>query len=303
MIESVKIRNDVTGNIIKLDMSEANYLIYEGSIDWGTVDVSHNTFQYPTQIGSYISSTTVGSRDVSISGWIIGNTLAEIEKKKDILSKHINPLQDLTIIAGDYCISGRPDTNVKYGNSYAENNEAMCKFLIQIFCSQPMFLLTNAIDVNVADTQGMFGFPLILKPQGIILGLRKKSLFTDITNDGAVEVGMTVTIETFGTVKNPRIINVNTNEYMRINKTLQSGEKIVIDTNKGKRSIYSYINGVKTNYFDYFDFDNTWLQVPNGISTFTYKTYEDDYTTENDTYKNMNVTISYRSALYNIGGE
>ena len=47
MIESVKIRNDVTGNIIKLDMSEANYLIYEGSIDWGTVDVSHNTFQYP----------------------------------------------------------------------------------------------------------------------------------------------------------------------------------------------------------------------------------------------------------------
>ena len=78
MIESVKIRNDVTGNIIKLDMSEANYLIYEGSIDWGTVDVSHNTFQYPTQIGSYISSTTVGSRDVSISGWIIGDTLAEI---------------------------------------------------------------------------------------------------------------------------------------------------------------------------------------------------------------------------------
>ena len=83
MIESIKIRNESTGKIIKLDMSEANYLIYDGSIDWGTVDVSHNTFQYPTQIGAYISSTVVGTRDISISGWIIGDTLQEIEQKKD----------------------------------------------------------------------------------------------------------------------------------------------------------------------------------------------------------------------------
>ena len=223
--------------------------------------------------------------------------------KKDILSKHINPLQDVTIITGDYCISGRPDANVKYGNSYEENNDVMCKFLIQIFCSQPMFLLTNAIDVNVADTQGMFAFPLIFKPIGIILGLRKKSLFTDIINDGAIEVGMTVTIEAQGTTLNPTIINVNTNERMRLNKTMRPGEKVVINTNKGERSVYGYLNGKKVNYFDYFDFDNAWLQVPNGVSTFTYKTYEDDYVTENDTYKNMNVTISYRSALYNVGGE
>ena len=303
MIESIKIRNESTGKIIKLDMSEANYLIYDGSIDWGTVDVSHNTFQYPTQIGAYISSTVVGTRDISISGWIIGDTLQEIEQKKDYLSKHINPLQNVTILVGEYSISGKPDSNLNVGNSYSENNEAMCKFLISIFCSNPMFLLSNAIDVSIADTQGMFGFPLIFKPEGIILGLRKKSLFTDVTNDGAIEVGMTVTIEALGTTKNPRIINVNTNEYMRINKTMVAGEKIVINTNKGERSVYGYVNGEKENYFDYFDFDNVWLQVPNGISTFTYKTYDDDYVTENDTYKNINVTISYRLAVYNIGGE
>ena len=83
MVESIKIKNLATNVVKSFDMSEADYLIYEGAIDWGTVAVNHNTFSYPTQIGAYITNTVIGTRDISINGWIIGETLEEIEKKKN----------------------------------------------------------------------------------------------------------------------------------------------------------------------------------------------------------------------------
>lgn len=97
MVESIKIKNLTTNVVKSFDMSEADYLIYEGAIDWGTVAVNHNTFSYPTQIGAYITNTVIGTRDISISGWIIGETLEEIEGKKNSLSRLINPVEQVTI--------------------------------------------------------------------------------------------------------------------------------------------------------------------------------------------------------------
>ena len=283
-------------------MFEADYLIYEGGIDWGTVQVSHNTFKYPTQIGEDITSTTVGTRDTSINGWIIGKDLKEIESKKNLLTKHINPLQPVEIIVGTHSLHGVPATNVKFSNTKEENNEVMCKFLMQFLCSNPMFVLSEAVQTSIASTRGGFGFPLIFKPRGIIMGLRTESLFTDILNEGAIEVGMVITIEATGTVNNPTIVEVNTNQKMRMNMKLEAGDKVIIDTNRGERSVVGYHNGKKANYLGYFDYDNDWLQAKVGITTLTIKSYGSDGL-EDDTYKKLDVSVAYKPALYNLGGE
>ena len=168
MVDSIKIKNNATNSIKSFDMSEADYLIYEGAIDWGNVSVNHNTFSYPTQIGSYITNTVIGTRDVSINGWIIGDTLDDINRKKEELSKLINPLEQITIYVGDYSMHGKPSSNVTYSKEYAENNEVCCKFLIQVLCDYPMFILTNPLTPEIGKIFGGFMFPLTIpKEKGI----------------------------------------------------------------------------------------------------------------------------------------
>lgn len=281
-----------------------DYLLTDDGVDWGSIGVTHNTYQYPTQLGVSESSTVIGTRDISITGWIIGNTVKEIESKKAILSKEVNPLQKVRITANGYFIEGSPSSNVVYGKTLSENNEVMCKFLLNIFCPYPLFRTATAVEVPIADTLGKFGFPLVIpKNTGVIMGLRKKSLFTDLVNDGAVSVGLVITLEATGTVNNPEIVNVSTKEVIKINKVLCSGEKVVINTSEGERSVIGKIDyEEERSYFGYFDYDNDWMQLPLGISTFTFKS-RDSEGFEDETYKKLNVTISYRSALYNLGGE
>ena len=302
MVESLVIENLISKERKRFDMSEANYLIYEGSIDWGNVEVTHNTFQFPTQIGEYISSSVISTRDISINGWIIGDCIEEINRKKKELSTFINPMEEVRVIVDDYSIVSKPSSNVQFGKTLVENSDVAVKFLIQLFCPQPLFLLTNAITVNVADLVGGFGCPLIFKPEGIIMGYRKKSLFTDVTNNGALSVGMIITLEANGAVNNPEFLNAGTREGIKINKVLHLGEKVVIDTNIGERSIVGSIDGVESNYFKYMDYDSVWLQLKNGTSVFTYRTYNSSGE-QDETYKNLTVNVSYKTAIYNLEGE
>ena len=71
MVESVKFRNLVTGKEIAMDSDKGDYLldVDDGSVDWGEVEAKHNTYNFPTQIGSYISSTSLEDREVSFFGY------------------------------------------------------------------------------------------------------------------------------------------------------------------------------------------------------------------------------------------
>lgn len=304
MVESLRIYNIDENKIIEMNMQDdAEYLIYEGSIDWGNVQVTHNTFQYPTQFGSIVTSTVVGSRDISISGYIVEETKEKIEDKKVLLSSIINPMQELSVIVDKWHINGKPSSNVTFGSSYKENNSVLCKFLIQILCANPMFVLNDDNKIAIAEVEKLFHFPLILEPKGIIFGLRKSSLFTDVQNNGAVETGMIIRIKAKGNVNNLEILNVNTKDMIKINKVLKNGEEIIINTNKGERSILGHINNEPLeSYFDYFDFDSTWLQLQVGTSTFTFRSRTSDGKLD-ETYKQVDIELSFKEMLYNLRGE
>lgn len=285
-----------------MNMDDADYLLYEGSINWGNISITHNTFQYSQQIGKSLTNSVVGTRDVSISGWIIG-TKDEIGAKKKRLSTIINPLDDVEIDVGSWRIAGRPSSNVTFSTNRTENNSVVCKFLIQIYCPYPLFTSIRLYGRKLSEDEGMFKFPWILPSTGVIMSTRKLSSITAITNAGNVEVGCIITLEAKSTVNNPRIINLSTGEYIKINKTMVTGEVITINTTKGSRSVVGHIgNAEDTNYFDYFDFDNVWLQLPVGSTSVGYRTYDDEGK-EDVTYKNLIVTIKYRLSALNMEDE
>ena len=219
------------------------------------------------------------TRSVDISGWVIASTEREMTNRKTILNRFFNPQQAVDLFYKDYVLRFLPNTSVRYSTAIAENNEVVCKFKVEGYCPDPLFSEQMESKVAAASTIAMFHFPLIISqtpnpPGGIVFGLRQPSLIVAINNSGAVDVGMKIVFKAIGTLHGPSLINVNTQKYFKVNKTMQAGEEIVINTTIGEKKIQGTLNGITTNYFKYRDLDSEWLQLSVGDNLFRYDAEE-----------------------------
>ena len=93
MIEDITLKNLKTGLSIHINKDTTQDYVL-GDVDLGTIQASHNTASYPNQIGSSITNTILGTRNITISGWVIG-TKEEITARKKVLNGFINPQQQI----------------------------------------------------------------------------------------------------------------------------------------------------------------------------------------------------------------
>lgn len=270
MIDSLVLTNTVTLQSVLLDKDNSELVLDEA--DLGTVEGTHHSYKYVSQVGVYIDSTTLEQRVVAISGWVIGNTYDELKANKGVLNKLINPLHTVEVIVQDkYKLDFKPDFSVKYSASYEENNEVLCKFLIQGTCADPMFTTKDKQTALIASIIPKFRFPLVI-PQnnGILMGLREPSLLATLNNGGDIDTGLLITFSCTSTVTNPSLLNVDTREFIKINKTMSAGEQIIVSTGSGEKYIKGIVSGEESNYFKYMDFDSTWLQLHTGENILKY---------------------------------
>ena len=269
MIDSLILTNTETLQSVLIDTYESEFVL--GEVDFGTVDGTHNSYKNINQVGVYVESTTLSDRPVSISGWVIGNSYPELQSNKTILNRLINPLHSIDLFVNDYKITFKPDSSIKYSVSYAENNEVLCKFLIQGTCPDPMFTTKDRQTALIASILPKFRFPLIIpKQNGIIMGLREPSLIATLVNFGDIDTGMVITFSCTSTVLNPSIFNINTRESIKINKTLSVGEQVIVSTVSGEKYVRGIVDGEELDYFQYFDLDSTWLQLHTGENILKY---------------------------------
>lgn len=274
MVENIVLKNEVTSQVLELDrVTTPNYIL--DAVDWGQITSNHHSYKYINQIGVYVTNTTLETRDISITGWIIANSESQMTRRKTLLNKFVNPQQQILLSYSKYTLEFLPDTSVKYSATVKENNEVICKFQINGFAADPLFSDKTESKVIAASTIPMFHFPLIISknpspPGGVIFGLRQPSLFVAINNSGAVDVGMKIVFKANGTLYGPSLINVDTQKYFKVNKTMQAGEEIVVDTVIGEKKIQGKLNGITSNYFKYRDLDSEWLQLKVGDNLFRY---------------------------------
>ena len=203
---------------------------------------------------------------------MIGDTYDELKSNKEVLNRLVNPLHTIdAIVQEKYKLTFKPDYSVKYSVSYEENNEVLCKFLIQGTCADPMFTTKDKQSALIASIIPKFRFPLVI-PQGtgILMGLREPSLLATLNNGGDIDTGMLITFSCTSTVTNPSLLNVDTREFIKINKTISAGEQISISTVTGEKYIKGIIKDEEFNYFKYMDFDSTWLQLHIGENVLKY---------------------------------
>lgn len=270
MIESITLKNLVTNQSILIDKTTSDWVL--GEIDLGTVEGSHHSYKYVNQVGVYIDSTSLEERAVSIPGWVIGENFGDMKDNMTVLNRLVNPQHELELTLFDqYVLRFKPDYSIKYATPYEENNEVLCQFLIQGTCADPMFSTKSGILTQIALILPKFHFPLIIpKDKGIILGLRQPDLLATIVNDGDIDTGMVIEFSCNTTVVNPSLLHVGTQEFVKINKTITPGETITVSTVSGNKYVRGYHDGQTENYFKYWDWDSTWLQMYRGVNVLKY---------------------------------
>ena len=86
-------------------------------------------------------------------------------------------------------------------------------------------------------------------------------------------------------MSNPVLYNVDTRESLGLTLTMQDGDTVTINTNKGQKSILLNRGGVTTNIINRLVRGSSWFQIASGENTFTY-TVADDLT--------ANLTVTFQ---------
>ena len=296
MIERIILRNTKDSEELVLDMVSTPDFVLK-SVDWGTVKGTHHSYKYVNQVGVSVTNTSLGTRDIIIEGWIVARDDAHMTSLKRRLNMYISPKKEYELIYSDYKIKFIPDESVKYSIAFEENNNAFCKFKIEGTAHNPLFSNIFEHKSTFVNTEASFHFPLVfssqLEDKGIVFGKRTASLIARITNEGAISVGMKIVFKANGTIVNPSLVNVNTQEKFTINKTLTFGEEIEINTNIGEKSVKGKIgNSNYTNYYMYKDMDSTWLNLEIGDNLFRYAA--------DDGMENLDVFVYFNSQFLEV---
>lgn len=268
MVDTLSIKDTHTQKSITISTSPGEYYLKE--LDVGSVDGKTHTFKYVNQIGVSVYGISLGTRDIRIIGWVADENFDRLIQRKKVLNSFINPTHLMELIVGGYKLSFYPGKSIKYSTSYEENNEVLCKFLIEGECPYPLFTPLQEQRVSVAYTLGKFRFPLTIPPEGVQMGVRQPSLIALVNNAGDFPVGYTIEFKATGSVSNPSLIDIGSQQMLKINKQMIAGESVTVNTREGERQIIGRIGGVEQNYFQYRTYESDWLTLGVGENLLRY---------------------------------
>lgn len=313
MVDIISIINESTNQLINFGKDETfKVLLDTNGINWGSPSAAHNYYSNVNQVGVNITSSQVEPRTISITGYIwsglqkedkdyINMSQEDFDKErnnviyalKQKLSKLINPLDTIKVEVGNFFIEGKPTSSVVFSNKWSENNEIYCKFTFSIYCPDPMFKKNEGVSTVLSGSSGSFHFPLVLKEEGNVFGVKISYQLIFVENAGDVVTGGKIIIKAVtGEVINPVITNIYSEENIVINKTLNIGESLIIDTEE--RDIYIESDKGIENAFVYWDFENDWIQFQVGANLI-------GYSADDESYKNLEASIVMNERLYSIG--
>lgn len=226
----------------------------------------------PGQDGKSYHGSLLEERILPLTGGIVGADIEDMYKKRQKLCSIFNPKVQGKLIyinnAGEHSIDVVVEDSPSFKNQVANIQE----FLIQLYCPNPYWMDIHEAKEEIALWVGDFHFPLIIPQEtGIIMGHRISNLIVNAKNRGDVECGMRIEFKALATVINPSLFNVYTQKYIKVKRTLQAGDKLIINTSFGNKRVEMVkSNGTKVNVFNYIDLASEFLQLAVGDNLLRY---------------------------------
>lgn len=259
------------GQILKLSQNESIYQITK--ID-GLTPPNANIFT--TAIvntdGEHFKSSKLGMRNLVITIRVNG----DVEKNRIALYQFFKTSKSCKV----YYSNGTRNVYIEAycesftGDLFSQSQELQ----ISLICPDPYFKSVDIIVHDFSKVISGFTFPFSIEEAGIVFSDLQTEKVTNVINNGEMATGILITmIAMKDGIENPTIYNVETGEYMRVETTLNKSDTLIINTNKGQKSITKIVNGISENAINSMSGSSTWLQLESGSHDFTYDADSFDY--------------------------
>lgn len=156
---------------------------------------------------------------------------------------------------------------------------------ISIICPEPYFKAIDEIIDDISKVISAFEFPFAFGSNGatnpdipidtdtdnaIPFSTLDSNKITNVYNDSETETGFIIEIGVSDTITNIKLVNIKTGETFTIDDNFLQNDKIIIDTNKGKKSAKLIRNGVTSNLFSSIIKGSKFFQLSIGDNFFSY---------------------------------
>lgn len=221
------------------------------------------------QDGDTYLGNRIESREIEIVGSIKERDKGRMQEYRRKLIRILNPQYAATLAYeyGDF----KRVIGCKTDSAPVFSRRAIFQdFTVQLLCPNPFWRRENETRDDIATWFGCFTFPLEILHDGWEIGTREPSLIVNVYNDGDVQTGIRAEFRALGIVKNPSLLNVDTQEFIKMNVTLEAGDVLSISTGYGRKEVSLKRRGIVSNAFRYMDVDSTYLQLAAGDNLFRY---------------------------------
>jgi hypothetical protein len=261
----------INRNGVELDLLRNPHFILAGAEGLHGIEVDIGESESPYTDGTNIETVKALPRGIEIPLIFRGDVEEAINAVTSVVkSKQIGTLKEESS-KGEITVKG-----VVSIPPYSRMKQS-CGVTLSIYCGQPYWEDLEQMVAEIAEATGLLFFPTegqYFTEVGRPFGVLDTSLEKTFVNDGDTDVGMIVTINTYGEVKNPRLScssGTQNGWWMQLNATLKGDDEVEISTLRGNK--YITINGSEiyngepvTNLLTFNG--NDWLQLEQGENTF-----------------------------------
>lgn len=218
------------------------------------------------QDGTTISNVTLRDRPLAIFGSIKGETKEELATLRAQLLEVFNPKVRgwIQYEYGDIVRQIRCQIEEAPVFSKKLRSFKYQDFVINLIAPIP-YWIGKTDDAEMAAWIGGLSFPLSFP---MSFSVRGKQI--SVTNDGNVDTP--VVIDFYGPATNPKIINLTTDQFVRVKRELLEGEKLTISTEYGRKKVDLIDSeGVATNAMHYIDLASEFWSLEPGKNSLLYE--------------------------------
>lgn len=260
---SLKIEN-VKGSILELTDQEENFQI--SNIEGLTPpNATINTSSYANGDGSSFNSSKISNREIVITVYING----DVQKNRLTLYKYFRNKEWCKI----YYTDEKRDVYIEGYVQTFESPIFVQKQVAQIsiICPDPYFKDMDIIVESISKTLKKFTFPFSINvDEPIAFSTVEINKVTNIINDSESETGLIVSVTFLGTVNKLEIRNVDTGEKFIIEYEFNKNDKLVINCNRGSKSVTLTRDAVEYNLIPYVQSGSLFFQLGIGDNNFSF---------------------------------
>lgn len=260
---TLKVEN-TRGAVLELTNNEENYQVTDIS-GLNPPNANINTSNYANGDGSSFNSSRIPNREVVITVYING----DIQKNRITLYKFFRNKEWCKIYYKD-------EYRDVFVEGYVQTLE-VTPFVqkqvaqISILCPDPYLKDVEMIVQSISKVIKRFTFPFSINTdEPIPISSFDPEKVTNVINDSESKTGMIINVKFMRKVSKLEIRNIDNGENFIIDYEFQENDKLVINCNRGSKSVILTRDAVKYNLIPYVRSGATFFQLGIGDNNFSF---------------------------------